>query len=321
MKRRIFSIVMAMVMVITTIAATAAFASAAATYNVTYSGNGGRGNTLSHRNVAEGSEIVLNQNKFKRALFIFVGWNDAVDEEGNPTGTMYQPGDTIVVNSNMKLYAIWEKEPTVRVFYEKNDPACGGNVGDNQEYVKGSEVVLQTSIGYNYPEHKFKGWNTAPDGSGDSYEGGQTIVLNDNLTLYAIWESLSIETISFPLTYDANGGEGVMIDENSPYVEGGLALIMENVFTREGYEFVSWNTAPDGSGETFYAYDMIMSVEKEYVLYAQWKNLNGEEVVSDTDVSDDTLPGTGSVSYVATAFAVGALALGAITLVSKKKQG
>lgn len=43
-----------------------------------------------------------------------------------------------------------------------------------------------------------------------------------------------------------------------------------NLFARDGYEFIGWNTQADGSGDSYNPNDII-SLTKNVVLFAQWK--------------------------------------------------
>ena len=73
----------------------------------------------------------------------------------------------------------------------------------------------------------------------------------------------------YTLTYDANGGTGTMTDDNSPYQSGLEATVLGNEFERDGYSFVCWNTAADGSGDDYEAGGKI-TMNGNKVLYAQW---------------------------------------------------
>ena len=64
-----------------------------------------------------------------------------------------------------------------------------------------------TRKGYN-----FKGWNTATDGTGDSYEDGATVNLTENTTLYAQWELQK-----FTVTWKNEDGTLLKTDENVAY--------------------------------------------------------------------------------------------------------
>ena len=69
--------------------------------------------------------------------------------------------------------------------------------------------------------------------------------------------------------YDGNGGTGTVVDKNSPYDRGVDITVLPNGFTREGYDFVAWNLAADGSGETYHPSD-IYRLEVDTTFYALW---------------------------------------------------
>ncbi len=70
------------------------------------------------------------------------------------------------------------------------------NNGGEGHYV-GSDTTPSHTVMILSPEeagitracHSFAEWNTAPDGSGQSYAPGDTMVLNNNVTLYAQWNA------------------------------------------------------------------------------------------------------------------------------------
>lgn len=79
------------------------------------------------------------------------------------------------------------------------------------------------------------------------------------------------------ITYDPNyeGGPDAYV-QYYYYTTG--AMILDNMFEREGYEFQGWNTAKDGSGtpyaaDTIYEYDEISNL----ILYAQWEKVGTGE--------------------------------------------
>ena len=77
----------------------------------------------------------------------------------------------------------------------------------------------------------------------------------------------------FTITYDSNGGEGVMIPDTFYY---GISKVvtLTCLYTRENHYFTEWNTRPDGSGVT-YAYGTKISIDKNIILYAQWEKALG----------------------------------------------
>lgn len=72
------------------------------------------------------------------------------------------------------------------------------------------------------------------------------------------------------ITYDPNGGEG----ECATLVYPQNAHLRPNteraLFTREGHTLVSWNTAPDGTGERIGLGSRVSAAQEGVTLYAQW---------------------------------------------------
>ena len=83
------------------------------------------------------------------------------------------------------------------------------------------------------------------------------------------------------VTFNANGGQGEMPAQQFAIDES--QALMSNAFTRAGYNFTGWNTAPDGSGTAYYNHQII-SPEQNLTLYAQWEQ---EQVVSGTENGHD----------------------------------
>lgn len=76
----------------------------------------------------------------------------------------------------------------------------------------------------------------------------------------------------FTITYDSNGGEGVMLPDTFYYGQAGK--VSNCSYVKEGYFSANWNTKPDGTGAP-YSYNCQVTIEKNIVLYAQWKKNTG----------------------------------------------
>ena len=142
------------------------------------------------------------------------------------------------------------------------------------------------SISLEYGEYKFLplpsftkegyvsvSWNTEADGSGTAYTNKSQISLTENTTLYAIWE----ESVS--ISFDANGGSNTMLPMYIPINKE--STLVSNVFKKEGFTFMSWNTKADGTGIVYVDKSTITSTEN-ITLYAQWNQStyhNGYEYV------------------------------------------
>jgi hypothetical protein len=82
---------------------------------------------------------------------------------------------------------------------------------------------------------------------------------------------------TFTYVFRGNGGltpgsadsiEGFAFHENE-YILAGA-----NSFTREGYALTSWNTQPNGSGDTYWPGSSVREVSGGLTLYAQWSELS-----------------------------------------------
>ena len=76
------------------------------------------------------------------------------------------------------------------------------------------------------------------------------------------------------VSFNGNGATGTMGDQIFENYAGGAYLI-ENAYIKEGYVFAGWNTAQDGSGESYedgaYYSPTGSGGVIEVILYAQWK--------------------------------------------------
>ena len=125
--------------------------------------------------------------------------------------------------------------------------------------------------------YRFKEWNTREDGSGTSYLEEQLVSdgIDENLRLYAQWEERE-----YTIKYHANGGSGSMSDQTGIKLLPRYSYSLHpNIFERDNYTFVGWNTEPDGSGTSFVNRNEInntyipLFVDDVLNLYAQWSNI------------------------------------------------
>ena len=81
--------------------------------------------------------------------------------------------------------------PTYTVTYDANG-STGGTVPATAVYDKGATVTVAGNTGGLVKTgFDFAGWNTAANGSGTTYQGGNTFTINANTTLYALWTAQS----------------------------------------------------------------------------------------------------------------------------------
>ena len=76
--------------------------------------------------------------------------------------------------------------------------------------------------------------------------------------------------VEFTLSFVPNGGQGEMPAVVKPFKQA--FTLPTCTFQRDGYEFIGWNTLPDGTGEKYEVGDTI-SLSANTTLYAQWKEI------------------------------------------------
>lgn len=68
------------------------------------------------------------------------------------------------------------------------------------------------------------------------------------------WHVDGVVTPFCSVLYDANCDNAAgAVTDGTHYYKGDSATVKENGFTREGYDFIGWNTAADGSGTAYKA--------------------------------------------------------------------
>lgn len=77
-------------------------------------------------------------------------------------------------------------------------------------------------------------------------------------------------TPTYTVSYNSNGGSGIMTDSNSPYTAGSTVTTLTNTFTRTNYTFAGWNTSSDGNGTSYDEGDQF-TINANTTLYAQWE--------------------------------------------------
>ena len=124
---------------------------------------------------------------------------------------------------------------------------------------------------------------------------------------------------TYTVVFDKNGGSGSMDDQT--ITTDVPTQLDANTFTREGYFFVCWNTAADGTGTSYAdqaSVTNLAATDQSMTLYAQWFNNNLSTLTVDYTVPDGTVL-TGTLSrYVKVSIASGAtVTLNGVTIGSE----
>lgn len=123
--------------------------------------------------------------------------------------------------------------------------------------------------------YTFLGWSTTKTSTTASYKANQSLNVDKNITLYAVWSSNSSSdtTKKYTIKFDANGGTGTT--KEVVCTVGSNCILTKNSFSREKFKFNGWNTKKDGTGVSYsdcaVVKDLISSNGGIVTLYAKWK--------------------------------------------------
>lgn len=238
-------------------------------YTISYNNNGAEGSMESQAFVY-GTPQNLTANTFTKVGHIFNGWNTQAD--GN--GIAYTDQYNLSATSDLMLYAQWVPETYTLTFMANN----GTDEQATQTFTYGQAQNLMSNP-FTYTGYNFADWNTAADGNGDGYSDHKNMTLTADMTLYARWTLIP----TFAVTFNANGGTGTMA--NQTFMQGVAQALTINTFTREGYDFMGWNTNASGMG-TYYSDGQSVTLNATTTLYAKWqKNSSYEEPATKCVVS------------------------------------
>lgn len=169
--------------------------------------------------------------------YTFAGWTTNADGGG----VKYAPGASWTANGTLTLYAQWTPGEA-GLTYDGNG-ATGGKT-DPQNGVTDQKVNVRQN-GFTRDGYTFVTWNTQADCKGNAVKPNSEWTLRGSSTLYACWAG-----VAQTLTYHGNGATGGNTAAQSGHT-GDELTTNANGFTRDGYTFVRWDTAKDGSGTAY----------------------------------------------------------------------
>lgn len=250
-------------------------ASFSSSYLLFYDTDGGEGTVPDTEEYAVNGSATVSDFVPVKEGYKFTGWKSSADDK------IYQAGDSVTMSSDVTLTAQWEEALTV--VYDAN-----GGTGEVPEAVileiadKGKEIEVAEPTGLTRTDYKFVGWLSSADDK--VYQPGDTITVDQNITLTAQWEA----TTTYTLTYDLNGGNGT-IPAAVEYDPGEEVVVADGEnLTKEGTYFTGWVSSVDGvayqPGET-------IVMNQDITLIARW---DGEEPPVTSGSTSDTTSGSTS---------------------------
>jgi len=206
---------------------------------------------------------------------------------GQPDASVVPPGDDPADNDPIVVPAPTMHTVTLRV----NDGSV--DVSEHGVNVGGSftlAIPTFTRHGYNLTS-----WNTAPDGSGDSFDPGHTFTnVRADITLYAQWTPLRRFAITFVSADPSRGAIGYAgTPLVSPVLEG-TVIVAANIpvlVPESGYVFSHWSPNPLGhvveDAITFTAYFVTVEAAANAAITAALNALEALLPVLEADVEQD----------------------------------
>jgi OmpA family/Listeria-Bacteroides repeat domain (List_Bact_rpt) len=123
---------------------------------------------------------------------------------------------------------------------------------------------VQLNPTFSNPGYMFAGWNTQPDGTGQSYPDGGLYSFSADGMLFAMW---TLEVVALNLS--PNGGGGTI-----PQVQGSNSLTTtlpnHGPMFRPGFTFYCWNSQANGLGTDYFPGTSI-TTNTTLTLYAKWR--------------------------------------------------
>ncbi|MBP1736930.1 MAG: multidomain protein with s-layer y region, hyr domain [Oscillospiraceae bacterium] len=289
-------------------------------YTVTYDVNGGTvsaGGSLptDTNEYPEGAAVTVQSGSSLSSSYEFNCWNT----EADGSGTSYSSGETLTVGTeNVTLYATYNAGPTVILItntltYNANGADSGTAPEGDPDSSSDSQATFTVSGNTGSllkTDCQFAGWNTASDGTGTTYQKGETVTVSGEQTLYALWKQV------YTVTYDANGGtlqSGADNTEDCAEASGiclpGYAGMIDA--PSASYGFIGWNTVSNDSGTAYMPGDVI-TLSSNLTLYATWQYISGAYAITYDGNGNDggSLP---AISYVSSGTTVTVAAQGTLT--------
>ena len=252
------------------------------TYTIDFNSNGGSGSidSLSDLSAAEVS-IPSSTGLTAPTNMKFDSWNTSADG----TGTSYQAGDSIVLTSDLTLYAIWvENDPVEMTISEALNQPDGTNVIING--------AVQ-SINYAWSDSNNNMSVTIKDDTGTIYifKLNTKVNLGDKVTITGTIGSYNgskqiaegataviTGTVNVLITFDVTGGTGNV--ESMSVLLGSTIVLPDatSVTAPSGKQFKEWNSKEDGTGISYVAGSNYVALDNA-TIYAIWEDQN---IVDDT---------------------------------------
>ena len=171
-------------------------------FKVTYDANGGK-NAPEAQEKIQNKKLTLTDKVPEYKGYEFLGWAKNADADS----AEYKSGADFFLNADTTLYAVWQY--VGRSFTLSFDANGGKNPPANLSVPEG-ESTLIPDVQPVRDSHDFLGWATNAASSAADYRPGDSVVLQGDLTLYALWKESD-----FSISVNAGQGGSFERIENS----------------------------------------------------------------------------------------------------------
>jgi uncharacterized repeat protein (TIGR02543 family) len=250
------------------------------TYTVRFNSNDGTDTTLYTRTVTVPATTITEADfppDPARTGYIFAGWYNSTSEWASAF-----TASTIVEYDNVMVYAKWNEYSYTITF--NND---GGTTAANPatKTVASPATTIDTlpaqpsRTGYN-----FGGWYTGQNGAGTAFTAQTTVT--SSITVYAKWDEYA-----YTVTFNNNGGDTAANPATKTVASPTTTIDALPVSPRwTEHSFMGWNTAADGSENSFTA---STEVSADITIYAQWLpyGQGSATLIYPMDAADNALNG------------------------------
>ncbi len=161
-----------------------------------FAGPGAVSGTMSPQQILSGDTVPLNENKYKKDGYSFLGWATV---SGGPV--VYTDGDFYpkAGQDSKNLFAVWTENPTHAISFD-------GNGGEGVNYsMSEKEGVLVNLLPNRFtkPGYSFSGWATSTTGSVTYPNQTSYRIGTADITLYAVWAADPLYGSTL-ITFDPN---------------------------------------------------------------------------------------------------------------------
>ncbi|MBE6673946.1 MAG: helix-turn-helix domain-containing protein [Ruminococcaceae bacterium] len=189
--------------------------------------------------------------KVEREGYILLGW---VDME---TFEEWSFAENAVTKS-ITLYAVWMKDNTITVTFDKND---GSGTTESVRIDPRDQLVLGDM--FTDSEKTALGWAIKPGGAVE-YKAYEKAFFEESITLYAVWAPKN--TVS--ITFDTNNKSS---EKYKVYITKGGSYTLTTPYDEKG--LIGWSKSPQGQRN--YGIGQTVTFDKNTTLYAIWSNNDG----------------------------------------------